>query len=59
VKQAFSPPALSPARTRAERAWREMAGAAAAADEPARRRSSCIPARGPHRAGRIKAWRAW
>ena len=58
VKQAFSPPSLSPARTRAERAWREMAGAAAAADEPARRR---LPHRldAPRGNSRIKAWRAW
>ena len=38
VKQAFSPPTLSHARTRAERAWGSVTGAAAAADEPARRR---------------------
>jgi HK97 family phage prohead protease len=58
VKQASSPPPLSPSRTRAERAWREMAGAAAAADEPARRRSPYIPG-ASRRDGRIKAWRAW
>jgi HK97 family phage prohead protease len=38
VKRAFSPPTLSHARTRAERAWGSVTGAAAAADEPARRR---------------------
>jgi len=59
VKQAFSPPTLSSARTRAERAWREVAGAAAAADEPARRRSPHLAACGPRSDGRIKAWRAW
>ena len=61
VKQAASsPPPLSAARTRAERAWREVAGVAAAADEPARRRSPHIAgARGPRGDRRIKAWRAW
>ena len=39
VKQASSPPRLSHARARAEREWGRMAGAAAAADEPARRRA--------------------
>jgi Escherichia/Staphylococcus phage prohead protease len=57
VKQAFSPPTLSHARTRAERAWAEVAGAAVAADAPARRRPRLLA---PHarRAGRIRAWRA-
>src|SRR5581483_5564095 len=36
VKEASSPPPFSPARARAERAWGRVAGAAAAADEPAR-----------------------
>jgi hypothetical protein len=39
VKQASSPPRLSHTRMRAEREWGRVAGAAAAADEPARRRS--------------------
>ena len=58
VKQAFSPPALSHARARAERAWGRVAGAAAAADEPARRRTPYIPG-ASRRDGGIKAWRAW
>ena len=58
VKQAFSPPALSHARTRAEREWGRVAGAAAAADEPARRRTPYIPG-ASRRDGGIKAWRAW
>ena len=58
VKQAFSPPSLSHARARAERAWGRVADAAAAADEPARRRSPPRPDT-PRRERRIKAWRAW
>jgi len=58
VKQASSPPRLSPTRMRAEREWGRMAGAAAAADEPARRRVA-LAGRSPRRDGRIKAWRAW
>ena len=54
---ASSPPPLSQARTRAERAWAGVAGAAVAADEPARRRLRLLA---PHarRAGRIRTWRA-
>jgi HK97 family phage prohead protease len=52
--EAFSPPTLSHARTRAERAWGSVTGAAAAADEPARRRN--LPAAGvPRRDRHIKA----
>ena len=58
MKQAFSPPSLSHARARAERAWGRVADAAAAADEPARRRSPPRPDT-PRRERRIKAWRAW
>ncbi|HWE78008.1 MAG TPA: HK97 family phage prohead protease [Pseudolabrys sp.] len=56
VKAATSPP-QSTARARAERAWAAVAGVAAAADEPARRRPRLVP---PHarRAGRIRTWRA-
>ena len=55
VKEASPRP--SPGRTRAERAWAEVAGAAGAADEPARRRPRLLA---PHarNAGRIRAWRA-
>ena len=58
VKQASSPPRLSHTRMRAERAWGRVAGAAAAADEPARRRIS-LGHGSPRRDGRIKAWRVW
>jgi len=57
VKQATSPPKLSHARTRAERDWSRLVGAAdgpAPALLPPRRRRE-----GSGRAGRIKAWRAW
>lgn len=56
VKEA-APRPFSSARTRAERAWAAVAGAAVAADEPARRRPRLLA---PHarRAGRIRAWRA-
>ena len=57
VKRAFSPPTLSHARTRAERDWGRLVGAAdgpAPALLPPRRRRE-----GGGRAGRIKAWRAW
>ncbi|MBI2713643.1 MAG: hypothetical protein HYX37_04215 [Rhizobiales bacterium] len=52
---ASSPPKLSHARTRAERDWAKMFGAASALDLPAsltRRRQPVIG-----RPGRIKAWR--
>ena len=58
VKGASSPPPFSRARARAERDWGRVAGAAAAADEPARRRSPPRPDT-PRRERRIKAWRAW
>lgn len=58
VKEASSPPPFSPARARAERAWGRVAGAAAAADEPARRRSHSR-AGGLRRERRIKTWRGW
>jgi len=52
-----SPRPLSSARARAERAWAEVAGAAVAADAPARRRPRLLA---PHArgAGRIRTWRA-
>ena len=63
VKQASSPPSLSPARTRAERAWGKLAGAA---DVPAPAGSAPrtrAPLREHRRAdgtlccGRLRAWR--
>ena len=56
VKQGSPRPASS-ARTRAERAWAEVAGAAVAADEPARRRPRLL-ARHARRPGCIRGWRA-
>jgi len=57
VKEASSPPLMSRARTRAECDWGRVTGAAAAADEPARRRTLSSAPRRTH-AGRIVGWRA-
>ena len=62
VKQAPSQPKLSPARTRAERAWAEMAGEPCAADAVPRGRTRA-PLRQHRRpdgtlaCGRLRAWR--